>query len=833
LSDENRKKHGAEAPKDGGSDAEPNGTEKPGGDADRRESVSPDAGFPIVGIGASAGGLEALRDFFGAVPADSGMAFVVIQHLDPTHKSHMVDVLVKHTDMPVLQAKQGMRVEANTVYLIPPNAYMTVRDCELHLEEPIKRAGVRMPIDFFFRSLAEDQQERSICVVLSGSGSDGMLGVRAIRGAGGMAMVQDPETAAHDSMPRRAIATGLVDYVLPVREMPAALVSYVRQSYLHGPRPPEGAAPEAPADVGTVLNLLLVRANSDFRGYKKGTVLRRIQRRMGLSQTASLVDYVRLLRQDPEEVSRLAKDMLVGVTGFFRDPEAFDELRRQAVIPLVSGKVDDSGLRAWIPGCATGEEAYSIAIMLLEELSNAGKVAPVQIFASDIDEEALELGRSGIYPESIASDVSAERLERFFTRQDHTYQVNKEVRECVLFAAQNLITGPPFSKLDLISCRNVLIYLEPEVQRRVSSLFAFALRPGRYLLLGKSDSLADEAKIFEPVSKRWRIYRRTAVPHHEAVEFPVRARGQLVPNAPVEAAGARHAAALAAANQQVLLEHFGAAVVLIDATGQIAHFHGTTSRYLEHPSGTAGLNVFDMVWDGLSRRLRHSVRRALESKEAVRLEGVPLTREGDDWVDVTVRPVVQSGGVEPLLALFFEEKAGSEPLAAAVEAESAEDIPLVQQLERELGAAREELQASSEEFETTNEELRAAHEEAMSVNEELQSTNEELETSKEELQSVNEELTTVNNQLSDKIEELDAANSDLANLMGSTDVATVFFDRELRVRRFTAQATKVLNLISSDVGKRRRSSPSWPRWKRMSELRTESGSPCASSHTET
>ena len=469
-----------------------------------RRERAPVSSFPIVGIGTSAGGLEVLKELFTAMPADSGMAFVVIQHLDPSHVSHMSELLAKFTDMRVVQAEDQMALDTNSVYTIPPNKFLRLAEGTLRLTEPVKRDGVRMPIDFFFRSLAEDQREKAICVLLSGSGSDGTLGIREIRGAGGMIMAQDPETAQFDSMSRSAIATGLVDYVLPVAEIPGALIKYVQQSYVRAGNKTE--TEERTNGFNAIITLLAEKAQSDFGPYKKATLLRRIERRMGLNHMDDVSDYLAFLRQDPDEGARLAKDMLIHVSSFFRDAEAFVELREKVLAPLIAEKNNNNPLRVWVPGCATGEEAYSITMLLLEELGAARKNCAIQLFASDMDPEAVRFAREGLYPESIATDVSQERLKRFFTKTDKSYQVTKQLRESVIFSVQNLITEPPFSRLDLVSCRNVLIYLEPDIQRRIITLFSFALRPGGYLFLGKSDGVVGQNELFATLSPTWRIY---------------------------------------------------------------------------------------------------------------------------------------------------------------------------------------------------------------------------------------------------------------------------------------------------------------------------------------
>ena len=495
--------------------------------------------LPVVGLGASAGGLEALKVFFQSMPADSGLAFVVVQHLDPVHQSRMTELLSGYTDMGVFEIKHRMQVVPNCVYVIPPNRYVAISDGILHLSIPSKRAGIRMPIDFFFRSLAEDRHRRGICIVLSGTGSDGVLGVRAVRGAGGMAVAQDPTTAQYGDMPQNAIATGLVDYCLPVEDMPDALVNYVSQSYSVAI---EGEAPLGDATTNhleTILTLLATRTNRDFRYYKKSTILRRIARRMGLNRIAEASEYIRYLLANADEVTELSKDFLIGVTGFFREPEAFEELRARVIAPLVAGKQFEEAVRIWVPGCASGEEPYSITMLLMEVLGESGKSCPLQVFATDIDTDALEVARAGIYPESIASDVPESHLKRFFRKEGQTYVVNKAVREAVVFAQQNLIMDPPFSKLDLISCRNLLIYLEAEMQRKVVSLFNFSLNAHGHLFMGKSEGVGGRTDLFTTVSKKWRIYKQLKRGRGGPVDLPALAQAHV--NVPDAGAAHRHA----------------------------------------------------------------------------------------------------------------------------------------------------------------------------------------------------------------------------------------------------------------------------------------------------
>jgi two-component system CheB/CheR fusion protein len=755
----------------------------------------------IVAIGASAGGLEALKDFFEAMPSDSGMAFIVIQHLEPTHKSQMAAILDKHTDMRVVQAKDRMAVQANTVYTLPADKHLSIRGGLLRLTRPLKHEGIKRPIDLFLRCLAEERHEKAIGIILSGSsGIDGTLGIRAIRSAGGMCMAQDPRTAQFAAMPQSAIDTGLVDYVLPVDQMPRVLLDYARQPYVSPAGRRQSADPAGADGLAAILEILRCRAGNDYRHYKKGTLLRRIQRRMGIRQIAGMSDYLRLLRQDENEAVQLSRDMLIGVSSFFRDPRAFEQLRSDVIVPLAASKDRDEPLRAWVAGCATGEEAYSIAMLLAEEVSAAGKHCLIQVFASDVDEEALETARAGLYPESIAADVSLERLDRFFTHKDQHYAVSRQLREMIVFARHNLLTDPPFSKMDLVSCRNVLIYLEPPAQQRTISTFSFSLNVGGHLFLGKSEGLCGLEDSFKTISRSRRIYRLVKPDRGAAADLAAsRGAGRTVGK------GARAPAPpstvdLALFNQQVLLKHFRAGIVLVDARGRILHFYGDTERYLGHAKGQASLNLLDMASPALSAKLRQALDQAQRQDAAATLQDVRVGRKRAPLVNVTVVGVPGRPDTDKLLAVIFEER--QTPADSSARSRAAADLePLAAQLEAEVKSLRAEMASVTQEHESSSEELRAAHEEVMSMNEELQSTNEELETSKEELQSVNEELNTLNSQLNDKVVELTEVNDDMANLFGATDVATIFLDAQLRIKRFTSQATELMKLVPSDAGR--------------------------------
>jgi two-component system CheB/CheR fusion protein len=775
-------------------------------DAPVVESKPGRPGPPVAGIGASAGGLDAFKKFFAALPPDSGIAFVLVPHLDPAHESLMVELLARHTTMPVVEAENNMPVEANHVYIIPPNKYMTIVGGVLRLTGPVERHASQTSIDLFLRSLAEDQQERSICIILSGTGSHGTLGLKAVKAAGGMAMVQDPATAEYDRMPQSALATGLADYVLPAEQMPEALVQYGRHAYINGGTRLE-AAPEAADHLAQMLALLRTRSKFDFRPYRKKMLTRRIERRMGVNHFDNIPEYLAFLRGHADELKHLVKDLFISVTSFFRDADAFGQLEHQVIAPLVESKEVDGTIRVWVPGCATGEEPYSIAILLQEQLAAAHKSCRVQIFATDVDADAVAVARHGLYSDSIAADVSAERLARFFAKVDeHTYQVNKQVRETITFAIQNLISDPPFTKLDLISCRNLLIYLEPDVQQKVVTLFHFALNEGGYLFLGSSETVGRQAELFETLSKKWRIYRRIGITRPERVDFPVvaatEARG---PSGRRAAAVAVPPSNFAELTQRLLLEQFAPAAVLVNRKYEILYYFGPCAKYLEFPTGRPVHDLSLMAREGLRTKLRGAVHRALLDNTSVVLSGVPVKRNGNyHSVRVSARPILVPKHAEGLLLITFEDEAPSAlppspPGSAAPEAPGEESS--VRQLEYDLKATREDLQSTIEELESSNEELKASNEEVMSMNEELQSANEELETSKEELQSLNEEMSTVNNQLQEKVGEVEKAYNDMANLLNCTDVATVFLDSAFRIKLFTPGATQLFNLIATDLGR--------------------------------
>jgi chemotaxis methyl-accepting protein methylase len=778
---------------------------KPANSVRERTARRPASGsFPIVGIGASAGGLEALEQFLSHVPKDSGMAFVIVQHLDPTHKGIMPELLQRATGMKVIQVKDRTRVRPGGVYVIPPNKDMSILHGVLHLLEPAAPRGLRLPIDFFLRSLAQDQQEHSVGVILSGMGSDGTLGLRAIKEKAGVALVQAPTTAKFDSMPRSAINAGLADIVAPVDELPGKILAYRR-------RTPLFVAAEAALEDKTqsamekVVLLLRAHTGHDFSLYKRNTLYRRIERRMGIHQIDKMAGYVRYLQENSQELDLLFKELLIGVTNFFRDSAAWEQLRTQALPALLASRSPGEALRAWVAGCSTGEEAYSLAIVLkeaVEELKPQGKLT-MQIFATDLDRDAIDKAREGVYPANITADVTQERLERFFTKEEGNYRVRKEIREMVVFAPQNLIMDPPFTKLDLLSCRNLLIYLTAEVQKKLIPLFYYSLKPGGLLLLGSAETVGEGTNLFAPLSGKSRLFWRTEFAlRSEQIAFPASfsTGSPPMPGAPP---ARKPPVSLQTVADQLVLQRYAPPAVLTNDKGDIFYVSGRTGKYLEPAAGKANWNIFAMAREGLRYELAGAFKQALRLKESVRLQGLKLeTPGGEQRVEVSVQRLEESGPLQGLVMILFTDVAA--PVAAAARGRSSKPharSPRLAELEQELQQVRGEARATHEEMQTSQEELRSANEELQSTNEELQSTNEELMTSKEEMQSLNEELQTVNVEMQNKLDELSLASNDMKNLLDSTDIATLFLDKELKVRRFTPQATKIIKLIPADLGR--------------------------------
>lgn len=763
---------------------------------------------PVVGVGASAGGLEALQQLLGQMPPDPGAAIVVVSHLDPHHPSMLPELLGRATSLPVEQAADGVRVQPDRVYVIAPNMALTIKHGVLSAASLVP-PGHAM-IDLFFSSLAEDLGPAAVCIVLSGTGSDGTRGVQAIKEHGGMTMAQSADSAAYDSMPRSAIALGMVDFELPPEAMPARIVDYlarVRRALPAG-APPVGGEEELelPVEEDKLLRvcaLLQRRTGHDFSGYKRTTLVRRTQRRMTVLGVGSLAEYLELIDHTPGELDRLFRDLLIGVTHFFRDPEAFEVMGREIIPLIVAARRSDDPVRVWVPGCSTGEEAYSLAILFRETAQVDG--IPVKIFATDIDERALEAARTGRYPSSIAEHVSPERLDRFFLQQGELFQIRKEIREMCVFSAHNLITDPPFSRLDLISCRNLLIYLENEPQRRIFPLFHYALRPSGYLLLGPSENVTAAPMLFSTVDAKRRIFQRKDV--LVPVAFPVggeyRSDLRQIKPSPEGDLSAKDAG-LTRVLERVLLSAYAPPAVVVNAEGDILFVSGRTRKFLELAPGMAGVNVLDMVRKDLRPHLHAVLHEAKGGREERTYRGLSLEQDGGaQQLDVSVRPLHELRPGADLYAIVFRE-VGPALTREQAEAEGfapREDGALAEALERELRTTKEQLQTTVEELEVSNEEMKSTNEELLSTNEELQSANEELQTSKEELQAINEELQTVNAELTRKVDDLDKANNDLHNLFASTRIPTVFLDRNLKIKKFSPDATELFRLIESDVGR--------------------------------
>jgi len=763
----------------------------------------------VVGIGASAGGLEAFEAFFRACPVDMGMAFVLVPHLAPDHHSLLTEILQRCTTMPVTEVVDQSRVESNHVYIIAPGREMAIFNDVLQLSHPSEARGQRRPIDGFFCTLADDQAEHAVAIILSGTASDGTLGLRAVHGVGGVCMVQDPATAKYPGMPQSAIKAGYATYILPVEAMPEKLQQLARQlGYSGAVLPPLSDAKLS----GLNQVLLQIRSHTghDFSLYKKSTIGRRVERRMALHHIADIEVYARFIKQNPAEGKTLFKELLINVTSFFRDAEAFEALKSDVLPALLADKPDDYVLRIWVAGCSTGEEAYSIAIILRELMEEMNRRFRVQIFATDLDDDAIVMARSGSYPASIEQDVSTERLLRSFTRDDHGYKIKKDIREMVVFAVQNVIKDPPFTKLDLLSCRNLMIYMEAPLQSRLILNFRYALNPGGVLFISNSESIAGYTDLFKPVNRKWQFYRANDAGSQPNISL-FRSLAMTKPQPAVAPPIAPHPSQesnIAEVSNRILLRYYAPASVTTDIKGNILYVHGDTSRFLRQPAGIVTTNVVEMARDELQSGLRSAVLAAAQGTPTLGREVSLKTEAGMLTVSCSLRvlPTVHphAEAEDSLLLVSFQEIAGVTKPARRSNGKNlpgAEAAARIEQLERELAYSRENLHATIEEQQTTNEELKSTNEELRSINEELQSTNEELETSKEEMQSLNEETLTVNSELNNKIEQLGEVQNDLKNLMDNVSIGIVFLDYHLTIRSYTRDAIKAYRLIASDVGR--------------------------------
>jgi two-component system CheB/CheR fusion protein len=753
---------------------------------------------PVVGVGASAGGLEAITDILHELPADTGMAIVFIQHLDPTHSSMLSDLLSRATRMPVQPVTNALTIEPNHVYVIPPNTCIAIRRGQLFIE-PRDPSTPHMPIDFFFRSLAEDQGSKSIGVVLSGTASDGTQGLKAIKEAGGIALAQDPDSAKYDGMPRSAIVAGCVDAALSTKGIAVELLRLCRHPYLSKPRPVEDL-PEHDRAFEEIMGMLRSAKGVDFSHYKPGTVRRRTLRRMAIHRLETPDKYAKYLKSNRDELDLLFNDILIHVTSFFREPATFDAITKQVLPVIFRNRSQDDPVRVWVPGCATGEEAYSVAICILEYMRQTGAELSVQLFGTDLSDVPLEQARAGIYPQSIEADVSAERLRRFFVPANGMYQIARSVRDMCIFARQNVTKDPPFSKLDLVTCRNVLIYLGPALQSKVMRLFHYALKPSGYLVLGASETVGNATELFAPVDRQHKIYSRKPAPATITNDF----NSYEEPHAPEAVPYRVQPPGLPEDERKIdrlLLANYTPPAVFVDADLRVLQFRGDTSPYLRHPSGSANLNVIKLARGTLAAEIRKLIGGPVEKIGPVKSKPVTISVDGaEKHVGLSVLPL-ETGSERQFLIVFEAIEEAERPPRRLTEGKTSASAGRIKELEEELDSTKRYLHSLIEEQEEATEELKSAHEEVQSANEELQSANEELLTAKEELQSTNEELTTVNDEMQSRNAELQQMNNDLTNLLSSVNIPIVMLGNSLRIRRFTPHAEKILNLLPSDVGR--------------------------------
>lgn len=759
--------------------------------------------FPIVGVGASAGGLETLEQFFAKMPENTGMAFVIVQHLDPNHVGMMPELLQRMTEMTVFQVTDCLHVKPNCVYVIPPNKSMSILNGTLHLFAPTETHGIRLPIDIFFRSLADDQQEKSIGIILSGMGSDGSLGLKAIKEKNGIVLVQDPETAKFDGMPRSATATVIADIIAPVEQLPSQLIDLLK--YVPLSKTDSVLDSKNKSNIDKIIILLREQTGHDFSLYKKSTLFRRIERRKGIHHIEKIENYVRFMQENPKETEILFKELLIGVTNFFRDSAVWDKLKEEVLPEMIEKLANGSVIRAWVTGCSTGEEAYSLAITFREVMDKIKRARNIslQIFATDLDMEAIEKARKGGFPSNIITDVSPERLSRFFINDNEGYRINAAIREMVVFAPQNVIKDPPFTKLDLLTCRNMLIYMEPELQKKIIRLFNYSLNPGGIMVLGTAETIDADVDGFQTIDPKLKIYKRTSLPiKNGLLDFPssfsvtnkIKTENLKVPKSEEN---------LQTLANQILLERFAPASVMVGEKGDIVYITGRTGKYLEPVSGKVNWNIFAMLRDGLRQDLPLGFQKALKNFDPVKLHNIKVENYGkDQFVDVTIQQIEKPESLRGKIIIVFNDLPESAGVNILNPKTGKQNSNLRnKELESELRQSLVDLQTVREEMQTSQEELKSTNEELQSTNEELQSTNEELTTSKEEMQSLNEELQTVNIELQTKVSDYVQANNDMKNLLNSTDVATLFLDKELNIRRFTDPITNIFKVRNTDIGR--------------------------------
>lgn len=769
--------------------------------------------FPIVGIGASAGGLAAIKAFFSGMPAiiDTNMAFVLVQHLAPDHKSILTGLIQRSTRMQVSEVEDGMKVLPNCAYIIPPGRDMAFLEGSLRLFEPAAPRGQRLPIDFFFKSLAKDQQEKAICIILSGNGSDGNLGLRAIKDVGGMAMAQSPHSTEYDAMPKNAIATGLVDYKLPPAEMPLQLMAYMAHGFVESSKPSPVSQAMTENHRKTILNELLDETGHDFSQYKPDSVNCRIERRMAAHELEMIDEYVKYLQEDPAEKKALLGELLIGVTNFFRDPEIFKALEKKIIPQLFAKRPADDVVRVWSQGCSTGEEAYSLAILLMEHMNTLEQNYRVQIFATDIDSSAITTARAGLYPASIAVDISPERLARYFSVEPdgNTYRIHKSIRDMVIFSEQNVIKDPPFSKLDLISSRNVLMYMNAHLQRKIIPTFHYALKPNGFLFLGSPESIEDCSDMFAELDSTAKFYRRRQGARNVLPDSLNRTPATMTMENGTQPQSFRKRLgsgklSLRELTERTLLNQVSPTGALVNGDGDILYLHGRTGMYLQPVPGEVTVNnILNMAREGLKHELTSALHKATTSKKTLRSTGLHVNSNGAFiTVNLSVSPVVTGPAAtseEPLYLVILEEVAQMRSNKSVNAGES--DISPELDTGVYIASLKQELRAKKEDLQNANEELKSSNEQMQSITEEMQATNEELETSKEELQSVNEELVTVNAEMQINLTDLTRANNDMSNMVAGTGIGTIFVDYGLCILRFTPEAAKIINLIKTDVGR--------------------------------
>jgi two-component system CheB/CheR fusion protein len=761
--------------------------------------------FPIVGIGASAGGLEAFELFLENIKNENEVAYVFVQHLDPNHKSLLGEIIKRYTQLPIIEITDNLPINTKTIYINPPSKNLEIKNQKFKLIEFKKPHSLNLPIDYFFRALSSEQKEKSICIVLSGTGTDGTLGLTAIKGVGGMTIVQDPSSAKFDGMPKSAISTNLVDFVLKPNEMNTIITEFIQNSGYVIKK--DFISEEKISEyLKKIFILIHTKSGNDFSNYKLNTIIRRIEKRMVINQISQINEYFLYLQNNHKEIDYLQRELLIGVTSFFRDEEAFQFLSSELIPNIFKKNIKNDPIRIWVAGCSTGEEAYSLAMLFQEYQEKNDINNKIQIFASDIDNLAIEKARIGLYPEGIAIDVPDNILKKYFTREQNNYQIKKQIREMIIFASQNVISDPPFSKIDLISCRNLLIYLESEIQQKVFSLFHYSLKTTGYLLLGSSESTGLSNTLFSTLNLKYKIFKRNLSPIDRSSLFDVPIFGNFSKIIPGPTFLGNKKVSYAKLINNLLLKDYTPPCVIVDENSEILYLHGETNKFLQPPSGDATFNIIGMVKNSLKTELITALRKTIQTDEETIFKKLVVdVNDTNKLINLKVIPIKDSEYMKGLMLIIFEEIDNKSVDMTELELNNDEiDVfrkKSIVQLEGELNSTKEYLRSTIEELETTNEELKSANEELQSSNEELQSTNEELGTSKEELQSVNEELVTVNSELQNKLEELTQANNDMNNLLANTNNATVFLNLNFQIVRYTPAVTKVINLIPADIGR--------------------------------